>query len=365
MRVGVLTTSYPRTDDDPAGHFVAGFARWLAAHVGDVEVLCAAESRALFYRGGAPAALAGPNAVGAWLDAAAFATALAGRARAAERGWDAIVSHWLVPSALVGAALARGRPHVAIAHGSDVSLVKRLPGGATFARWLARTADVVYVARALAIEGAPGRVVPMGIDTAAFAGGARDETRRALGVGGFAILFMGRLVHEKGADLAIDALPDEATLPGATLLIAGDGPERARLEAQARGQARVRFLGEVRGDPRRDLYAAADVVIVPSRTDGAPTVVREAAAAARAVIATRVGGLPELIDDGVTGVLCAPDAASLRAAVVRLAHAPSGSRTFGEAAARVSHTYDWNAVGPVLAERFVRGGSGDIAVTRI
>ncbi len=329
--------------------------------------MCASEARTLFYRGGAPAQLGAPGAVDAWLGAAAFSAALAARAGAVERGWDAIVSHWLVPSAMVGAVFARGRPHVAIAHGSDARLVSRLPGGVHLARWLARAADLVYVARALAIEGAPGRVVAMGIDVAAFAGGARGPTRRALGVGdGFVVLFMGRLVPDKGVDLAIDALPD-----GATLLVAGDGPERAQLEARAHARvvpgARVRWLGEVRGEARRDLYAAADAVIVPSRVDGAPTVVREAFAAGRPVVATRVGGLPELVEDGVTGLLCDANAESLRAALVRLGRDLSGCRTLGESAARLSRTYDWETVGPLLAKRLTHGAarSGSITVTRI
>ena len=57
MRIGVLTTSYPRDDDDAAGAFVGGFARWLAANVGDVDVVCADANRPLFSTGGAPEAL--------------------------------------------------------------------------------------------------------------------------------------------------------------------------------------------------------------------------------------------------------------------------------------------------------------------
>src|SRR5262249_32427996 len=152
------------------------------------------------------------------------------RARAAARRWDAVVSHWLLPSGAVGLSL--GLPHLAIAHGSDVRLLRRLPGGRAFVRALARRADLVYVAKALRSDGAPGRVVPMGIEVAEVAPrpGEREAMRSRLGfaAGDRMVLFLGRLSFEKGADLAIDALP-----AGQTLVIAGEGPERPALERRA------------------------------------------------------------------------------------------------------------------------------------
>jgi glycosyltransferase involved in cell wall biosynthesis len=200
----------------------------------------------------------------------------------------------------------------------------------------------------------------MGVDVAAFAGGARDRERARLGLDGFAILYMGRLSREKGADLLLAALPD-----GATLLIAGDGPERATLE-RAAGE-RVRFLGEVRGAARRELLAAADVLAVPSREDGAPTVIREAQAAGLAVIATRVGGVPELIADGETGLVCDPDPSGIRTALVRLADDSHLRKKLAAAGSRIARTYDWSAVGPVLAGALAHAkpsAPGTISITR-
>ncbi|HEX4457510.1 MAG TPA: hypothetical protein VIA18_06050, partial [Polyangia bacterium] len=94
MRLGVLTTSYPRHDGDSAGAFVAGFCRWLAARVGDVDVLCADGARPLFADGGAPSGLAR----GRWPEALAFSTRLTLQALRRVGEWDALVSHWLVPS---------------------------------------------------------------------------------------------------------------------------------------------------------------------------------------------------------------------------------------------------------------------------
>jgi glycosyltransferase involved in cell wall biosynthesis len=310
VRVGVLTTSYPRDDEDPAGAFVAGFARWLADRV-EVEVLCADERRPLFYRGGAPLGLRRQ-----WRGAVDFSARLLAAAAWRGRRWDAVVSHWLVPSGAAGFLACGKLPHLAVAHGSDVRLLQKLPGGTAVVRQIAAGSDLVYVAEHLRVDGAPGRVVPMGVDVAAWRGGDRAGARRALGLGGFTILYMGRLIDDKGVDRAIDALPDRAEL-----LIAGEGPARAELEARARGR-RVRFLGEVRGRDKRDLLAAADVLVVPSRIDGAPTVIFEAWAA----------GLPVAPLEELT----------------RLRDDPKRLRDLRDEAAARASGHDWSVVAPKL-----------------
>lgn len=346
MRIGVLTTSYPRQADDPAGAFVAGFARWLASHVGEVEVLCADESRPIFYRGGAPGALRGRG----WWHAARFSTRLLAEVARRSRRWDAIVSHWLVPSGAIGLLLQGSRPHLAIAHGSDVRLLARLPGGHALLRQLSRRADLVYVAEALAVPGAPGRVVPMGIELAEAAVSASDRAaaRRALGLDGFTVLYLARLAPEKGPDLAIEAL---RLVPDASLLVAGDGPERHALAEQARGLP-IRFFGEARGARKRELLAAADALIVPSRQDGAPTVLLEALAAGLPIVATRVGGIPELVTPDATALLCDPDPASLAAALTRLKNAPALAAALSARARAAAAPHDWSRVAPTL----FRGG---------
>jgi glycosyltransferase involved in cell wall biosynthesis len=341
VRVGVLTTSYPRDAGDAAGAFVAGFSRWLAARVGDVDVVCADGTRPLFADGGAPAALAR----GRWPEALSFATQLMIQGWARARSWDAVVSHWLLPSGAIGHACARGRRHLAIAHGSDVRLLRRLPGGRMFARRLARRAELVYVADALRVDGAPGRVVPMAVDVAPIAaatdGAARARARAQLQVDGFVIAFLGRLIFDKGCDRLIDALPD-----GATLLVGGEGPERASLLRRAAGR-RVRFLGYVSGAAKLALLAAADALAIPSRVDGAPTVALEALAAGLPIVATRAGGLPELVRDGV-GELADADVPSLRSALACLMSDGARRAAMARQARALAPRHDWEAVGPRL-----------------
>lgn len=352
----MLTTSWPRPDDEAAGGFVAGFARWLAAHVGDVEVLCADPRRPLFADGGAPRALRNPRR---WSEAARFTARLVGAAARRARGWDVIVSHWLVPSGIAAAAVAGARPHLAIAHGSDARLLAAIPGGAAVARAIARRAELVYVAEALTLDGAEGRVVPMGVDVASLRGGDRGATRDALEVGDANVaLFLGRLVEDKGADALVEAA---LRLPDWVVLIAGDGPERARLahrlaSAPPSLRTRVRLVGRADAARRRALLAAADVLVLPSRREGAPQAIAEAQAAGLPVVATAVGGVPALVGDA--GLLVPPptarplatDAAFVAALVAALERVrdPSLRRHLAAAATARGDAHDWSTVGPRL-----------------
>ena len=144
---------------------------------------------------------------------------------------------------------------------------------------------------------------------------ARRATRAALGLDPDAtiVLCMGALSPEKRVDVAIEAT---ALLPEVRLLVVGDGPERARLEAIARAAApdRVNFLGQT-PHPQGPL-AAADLVVLPSDTEGQPRVAVEAGLSGLPVVATKVGGLGEIIEEGSTGLLVPPgDAARLAEAV--------------------------------------------------
>ncbi len=117
------------------------------------------------------------------------------------------------------------------------------------------------------------------------------------------MLYVGALSPEKNVDVAIAAV---ATRPDITLVIAGDGPERTRLERVARAEApgRVQFLG--RTDDPAELYHGADVVVLPSRTEGMPAVLIEAGLCEIPVVASDVGFVSEIVLPGRTGVLIAP-----------------------------------------------------------
>jgi glycosyltransferase involved in cell wall biosynthesis len=149
------------------------------------------------------------------------------------------------------------------------------------------------------------------------------------------LVSVGRLKYPKDFPTLLDAA---ARLAGRrfTLEVVGDGPERPELEsrhAELALDGRVRLGGE-RGDVP-ELLARADVVVLSSRSEGLPVSVIEAMAAGLPVVASSVGGLPELVADGETGILVpAGDAVALADALARLLDDPELRRSYGAAARR-------------------------------
>ena len=302
----------------------------------------------LFYAGGAPDALTQGPAM--WLEAARFSARLGARFLAWQRRCDAFISHWLLPCGLLAAGFAGRRPHVAVAHSSDIHLLRRMHGQA-IVRWIARRARLVYTAASLVVPGAAGHVVPMGIDCAEFAGdlGERQAIRAALAVQRPTILFLGRLVPVKGVSVLLQAL---AAVPAAVLWIAGDGPLRAALQAQAGSLAdRVQFLGAIAGAERRRRLLACDVLALPSveladgRSEGAPQVVLEGLAAGAQVVASRVGGVATLLGDA--GWCVPPGDVPAWIAALRAALAASDTSRRRRAQAQAQR-FDWSTVAPQI-----------------
>lgn len=165
-------------------------------------------------------------------------------------------------------------------------------------------------------------VIPDALDPQRLAVRAgRTATRAALGVSdaSLLVLTLAQLMHRKGLDVLLRAA---ASLRDARLrfVIAGDGPEAEplrRLTAELQLEAQVQFLG--RRDDAGDLLAACDLFVLPSRAEGLGVAALEALGAGRPVVATRVGGLADLIVDGDCGLLVPPDdAPALAAAIARL-----------------------------------------------
>jgi len=173
--------------------------------------------------------------------------------------------------------------------------------------------------------------------------------RRELGLRGDRplIAVIGRLSPEKGQAHCVGAMADVVrALPGVQALLLGEGQDEGCLRAQAAslglGEA-VRFAG-YRPDLDR-LYPAIDLLVLPSLSEGLPNVVLEAMAHARAVVATRVGGVPEVVDDGVSGVLVpAADAPALAHAIVEMLQDAPRRAAMGEIArARIVRDFSVHA----------------------
>ena len=149
----------------------------------------------------------------------------------------------------------------------------------------------------------------------------RDEARATLGIDGFALGVAGRLTAQKALGDTLEAL---ARVPDVALLVLGDGPERAKLERRAGelGLAdRVRFLGAGTRDDVIALFRAVDAALLTSAWENLPHTLLEALATGTPVIATAVGGIPEVVRDEENGLLVPPrDIAAIASAIDRLVH---------------------------------------------
>jgi teichuronic acid biosynthesis glycosyltransferase TuaC len=220
---------------------------------------------------------------------------------------DLIDAHYCYPDGVAAVLLGRrlGKPVVITARGTDVNLLSEYRVPRRLVRWAAaQAAGLITVSEALRgrlIElGVPGsriEVLRNGVDLALFAPQERAAARRELGLeaDGPVMLSVGSLAPLKGFDLIIRAA---AALRNAILIIVGEGPEEAVLQRLAQDLhmgGRVRFLGTLPQPRLATVYNAADVLVLASAREGLPNVVLEALACGTPVVATAVGGVPEIV----------------------------------------------------------------------
>lgn len=234
--------------------------------------------------------------------------------------FDVILAAWAYPDTVAASLFADDFdcPLVTTVLGSDINDIPRFPAlRGRLQRGLTRCQRVVAVSAALGervVElGVPREHVVVkhnGVDGKVFAIRDRAEARAALGLSPDRplILYVGHIVKEKGSDVIIEAM---AKLRGydpksrAELIMVGDGnlSESLRAKVQQMGiGSHVRFMGAKLPTEIPQWMNACDVLCLPSRREGCPNVVLEALASGRPVVASRVGGVPELID-GTNGML--------------------------------------------------------------
>jgi glycosyltransferase involved in cell wall biosynthesis len=392
--VVMVTTSYPRYPGDGVGSFIEPIAKGVAARGHEVHLVApwhpaldrpkvdeGVHFHFFHYAPVAPLNVFGYASglkadtqlrLAAWLMAPlAIASGSWKTLRVAQkRGATILHAHWMIPGGAIAALASRGLPLVVSIHGSDMFVAERNPAARTAARsalqragWItACSEDLRLRAINLGADAHRTETVPYGVDSVRFAPDprVREEIRRELGIGNDPMVFSaGRLVRKKGFEYLIDAASLlRKPFPAVNVVIAGEGDlhDELRRRAEAGESGRVRFLGFQSQDRIGRLSAAADVVAVPSvrddagNVDGLPNFALEALATATPVVATRVGGLPQVIEDGATGRLVVErDAAALAEAIRELLSHPARARELGLAArGKVIRDFGW----PRVAERF-------------
>ena len=287
--------------------------------------------------------------------------------------YDILHAHLAFAPALVGAMLARLLGKRAIVkfgtsgtHG-EIAISQRKLRGRVRLALLRRWTDMSIVLdkgmeQELIAAGFPAeRVLRMdnGIDEKPFSDLPRVVAKQDLKVEGrTVILYTGRLIALKMLPTLLQALYQAVqSCPQLYLLIVGQGPERTALEQQVRQLGlsnHVNFVGNVQNV--RPYLAAADIFVLPSSTEGISNALLEAMAAGLACIASAVGGLPEMLDDGACGILVEPgNVEQLSETLIRLTQDPLEIKRLGNAAhERILTRYSFSVVGDEYQKLYAR-----------
>jgi glycosyltransferase involved in cell wall biosynthesis len=358
VNVLFLTHAFPRTADDAAGSFILRLAVALRS-AGVTATVVAPHAHGLReretlrdvdvrrfryaperYESLAYAGTMAEQVAASWSARLALAglvaSSVVAAARVAKETRPSVLhAHWWFPSGLAATAvsLLRGLPMVTTLHGSDVRLARRTIGaGSLYARVASRSRATTAVsswlsrnAAALAPRSPAPRVEPMPVDTELFSpAGSRSPNR---------LLFVGRLSAQKGVDRLLQAL---ALLPpDISLDVVGDGAELDALRRVAGSlgvASRVRWHGAQPQSTLVSLYQSATAVVIPSIDEGLGLVAVEAQLCEAPVVAFDSGGIPDVVTDGVTGILARPATAEAMAAALReLLARPDRGAALGQA----------------------------------
>ena len=296
-RIACITSSYPRTESDYAGRFVQEWVQvlgsefdvqvftWNDGHQTDVHRVRYAPRRfeTLFYGSGAPENIGASHGRLALLPGATGAMIAA----VVEDGpYDLVVGHWAVPGGLIARAVGSflNCPSLVVCHSGGVHQVKRFP-------WLAKPlrGPTTVITNAQRSVFPDATVLPMGFE--------KSRVERV----GDAILIMSRLVPIKNIERVLNDFREIADHP--TIHIAGDGPERSRLEQlAAKNRGPVRFHGFVSGETKDTLIADCGTFLLASTTldgrqEGMPVALLEAMSAGLVPLVARFDGIEDLLDD--------------------------------------------------------------------
>jgi N-acetyl-alpha-D-glucosaminyl L-malate synthase BshA len=283
-------------------------------------------------------------------------------------GLEVLHVHYAIPhatTAYLAREMLRGQRELKIIttlHGTDITLVGQELSFYAITKFSIEQSDAVTAVssylrdetqRAFGIR-RPIRVIPNFVNLEEYRP-ASPECREGLAPPGHKILTHASNFREvkRVRDVVRVFARVRRALP-ATLLMVGDGPERADAEREARElqvERDVRFLGRI--DTVADLFQASDLFLLPSQLESFGLAALEAMACGAPVLSTRVGGVPEVIEDGVTGILESPGAVEAMARrAIDLLRDPAGHRAMAEAAVRRAQEFSAERVVPLYEQLY-------------
>jgi glycosyltransferase involved in cell wall biosynthesis len=370
VRVLVITSAYPATADDPRGVFIHRLARALRRAGVEVTVLAPGSPaaactetrdevhirRATYWIPrwqGLATGLGGivPNLLTRpWLavQIPLLLGALTWRAVRLGSGYDVIHAHWVYPSGIAGLVTARWHrlPLVITSHGGDLNLARRVPPLRWLSGWVSRAADICIAVsealiedfRRLGVGNEKAAFVPLGVE-APSRGLAREDTaafRAYRSHDGVRLVYVGSLIPRKSVGTLLEAYRELVRRGHSiTLAVVGGGPEEPDLRSFVGKHSLrdVHFLGFQPPVVAQQWMAAADILVLPSFSEGRPVAIMEAMASRVPVVATDIAGTRELVENGSTGMLFAPgDAAALAECLERLIRDGEKRREMGRCA---------------------------------
>lgn len=285
-----------------------------------------------------------------------------------------LYAHWFTPQAIVAAVVSKltGVPLVFTTHASDIIVLKKMPGFRLIVRLVCRravgytavsqqTADkLIYFAKARTADAirAKLRIIPMGANPLPPAHRtAIDRTKRKFGLTApKQVLFIGRLVPRKGVEYLLEAFAKIADIhKDAQLIIAGDGPSKASLEALTKrldlSTKQVIFPGFISGETKDSLLHLSDIVCLPSinigdQSEGMPVAFMEGLEAGKTIVASDVTGAQEYLIDGRDGFLFRQKDTAELATKLKLALGLNGAAKvkLSQAAKKLGGRFEWQRV---------------------
>jgi len=279
-----------------------------------------------------------------------------------------IHTHWIIPQGLAGSfwRLITGIPHVTTSHVLDVTIAKQIPVLKILIEYVLKNCDSITV-NSNYTKGQldqynhfshPISVIPMGFNNQKIHSAAPKFNKDSK----ISIIFVGRLIIWKGVDTLIYAINHIKDIyPGIELIIVGDGPERLRLETLVMNlelKKIVRFTGKVSDDTLNKFYDLSQIFVLPSKPhegivmEGLGVVLLEAMASGVPVIGSKTGGIPDIIADGINGLLVPPgDPEALASAIMKILNNHELAEKFAQEGLRtVKERFSWDKISDQFIE---------------